>query len=111
MISPAQEPKAGMPPAISLRSGSSSSNAVASFHSVVDSPPGMTRPSTASISLRRRTGLRGRARLAERAHVLAHVALQGEYSDDRQELRFLPGPHRSLRARVSAARVGGFDCV
>src|SRR6185437_14574854 len=57
MISPAHEPNAGMPPAISLRIGSSRSNAVASFHRVVDSPPGMTSPSAASISVRRRTGV------------------------------------------------------
>ena len=50
MIIPAQEPNAGIPAAIRLRTGSINSNAVASFHIVVDSPPGMTRPSTASSS-------------------------------------------------------------
>ncbi len=85
MISPAHEPKAGMPSAMSLRTGSSRSNAVASFHSVVDSPPGMTRPSADSISAEAAHRPGGRAGLVERAHVLAHVALQGEYSNDRQD--------------------------
>src|SRR5262249_44062533 len=55
MIIPAQEPNAGIPPDSRLRSGSATSNAVLSFHMVVDSPPGITRPSTAASSSGRRT--------------------------------------------------------
>ena len=91
-----------MPPAMSLRIGSSRSNAVASFHSVVDSPPGMTRPSTDSISCRPADRPRGRAGLVERAHVLAHVALQGEYADG--------GQTATSRGRRSAARRAGCRC-
>ncbi len=91
MISPAHEPNAGRPSAMSLRIGSSRSNAVASFHSVVDSPPGMTRPSADSISLQAADRPGGRAGLVERAHVLAHVALQREHSNDRQDCSFPRG--------------------
>ena len=51
--------------------------------------------------------LRGRARLPERAHVLADVALEGEYSDDRQS-QIPPLARCSLKARVTAAGVSGF---
>src|SRR5205823_10693580 len=44
-----------MPSASRLRTGSNISNTVASFHIAVDSPPGMTRASTASRSDGRRT--------------------------------------------------------
>ena len=60
MIIPAQEPNTGMPALIRLRSGSTSSKIAASFQIVVDSPPGMIRPSTAASSAGRRTGT-GRA--------------------------------------------------
>src|SRR5579862_2147502 len=56
MIIPAHDPNAGSPSAISLRTGSSISKATESRHSVVDSPPGMIRPSTRSSSGGRRTG-------------------------------------------------------
>src|SRR6185437_12490171 len=55
MIIPAQEPNAGIPPDSRLRSGSATSKAVVSFHIVVDSPPGITSPSTADSSSGRRT--------------------------------------------------------
>ena len=42
----AEVARAGKPDAISFRSGSSTSNATDSRHSVVDSPPGITRPSS-----------------------------------------------------------------
>src|SRR5699024_6928860 len=44
-------------PAINARSGSRSPNARSSLSIVVDSPPGRTRPSTASSSARRRTAV------------------------------------------------------
>src|ERR1700689_2730045 len=44
MIIPAQDPNVGRPEAISLRSGSRTSKAAESRHSVVDSPPGGVRP-------------------------------------------------------------------
>src|ERR1035441_9605017 len=56
MIIPAQHPNAGSPAAVSLRSGSRTSKATDSRHSVVDSPPGITRPSTRLSSPARRTG-------------------------------------------------------
>ena len=56
MIIPAQEPKTGIPAAILARSGSVRSKISASFQIVVDSPPGMIRPSTAASSAGRRTG-------------------------------------------------------
>src|SRR5216683_2416034 len=66
MIMPAQEPNVGIPPLIRLRSGSIRSKMTASFHIVVDSPPGMIRPSTASSSSGLRTGT-GRAPTAASA--------------------------------------------
>src|SRR5581483_7548938 len=57
MIIPAHEPKAGMPSLRRLAMGSNRSNATASFHSVVDSPPGMISPSTRSSSAGRRTAI------------------------------------------------------
>src|SRR6266853_1555484 len=71
MIIPAHEPNAGIPPDSRLRSGSATSKAVASFHIVVDSPPGITSPSTAASSSGRRT------------QMLHDVPLQREYPDDR----------------------------
>src|ERR1700689_2890124 len=56
MIIPAQEPNAGRPAPISLRSGSRTSKATDRRHRVVDSPPGITRPSTLSSSSGQRTG-------------------------------------------------------
>src|ERR1039457_5411443 len=56
MIMPAHDPNAGIPALIRFRSGSIRSKITASFHIVVDSPPGMTSPSTASSSSGRRTG-------------------------------------------------------
>src|SRR5579859_3442978 len=56
MIIPAQDPNVGSPPAISFRSDSRMSTATDSRHKVVDTPPGMTRPSTRSSSAGRRTG-------------------------------------------------------
>src|SRR5262249_36492864 len=55
MIIPAQEPNTGSPAPTRLRSGSIRSEIAASFHIVVDSPPGMTSPSTSSSSSARRT--------------------------------------------------------
>src|SRR5580700_9149244 len=55
MIIPAHEPNAGIPPDSRFRSGSATSKAVASFHIVVYSPPGITSPSTAVSSSGRRT--------------------------------------------------------
>ena len=54
-IMPAQVPKAGSPPRSASRSGSNSPNARASLCIVVDSPPGITMPSTCSSSSGRRT--------------------------------------------------------
>ena len=66
-IIPAQDPYAGRPPAIALRSGSSSPNRSASLAIVVDSPPGSTSPSTASSSSGRRTGTASAPSRAARA--------------------------------------------
>src|SRR5260221_6339466 len=66
MIIPAQEPNAGMPAPRRLRSGSIRSKITASFHIVVDSPPGITSPSTPSSSPGLRTGT-GRAPAARSA--------------------------------------------
>src|SRR5258708_11169495 len=68
MIIPAQEPNAGMPELSRLRSGSIRSKITASFHIVVDSPPGITSPSTPSSSpgLRTGTGREPAARSAAR---------------------------------------------
>ena len=83
MIIPAQDPNAGRPEAMSLRSGSSMSKATESRHRVVDSPPGMTSPSIRWSSSGRRTGDGLAADRLERAQVLGHVALKGEHADDR----------------------------
>ena len=53
----------------------------ASLAIVVDSPPGMTRPSQASSSRGRRTASGLDAEVGEHPQVLADVALQGEDSD------------------------------
>src|SRR5262249_41849239 len=66
MIIPAQDPNAHIPEPIRLRSGSIRSKITASFHIVVDSPPGMTSPSTRSSSSARRT-VPGRAPAADSA--------------------------------------------
>lgn len=57
MISPAQVPYTGIPPPTRVRSGSSIPKSTASLDMVVDSPPGITSPSTASSSPGRRTVL------------------------------------------------------
>ena len=66
MIIPAHEPYTGIPAAIRSRSGPCSPNARTSLSIVVDSPPGITRPSTAATSSGRRTVV-ARAPLAARA--------------------------------------------
>ena len=53
----------------------------ASLAIVVDSPPGMTRPSHASSSAGRRTATGRAPRAASDAQVLAHVALEREDAD------------------------------
>ena len=110
MIIPAQVPNVGMPDAIRLRSGSNSSNVRASLAIVVDSPPGITRPSQASSSAGRRTGWARTPSSGEHAQVLADVALEGEDAD-RGHARMLVRGGRSpgigellqdrCRARVS----------
>src|SRR5215475_6894263 len=55
MIIPAQDPNTGRPAPTRLRSGSIRSKITASFHIVVDSPPGMTSASMSSSSSARRT--------------------------------------------------------
>src|SRR5450755_768356 len=57
MIIPAQEPNAGRPADSILRTGSSMSKETASRQRVVDSPPGITSPSTDSSSSGRRTAM------------------------------------------------------
>ena len=86
MIIPAQDPNAGIPPAIRLRSGSSMSKATASFHIVVDSPPGMISPSTAVEFLRAADRDGGRTGVFERAQMLGDIPLQGEHPDIRHRV-------------------------
>ncbi len=57
MIRPAQVPYTGMPAAMRARRGPAMPKRSASLEMVVDSPPGMTRPSTWASSSGRRTGL------------------------------------------------------
>ncbi len=83
MIIPAQQPNAGRPASTRLRTGSIRSNATASFQIVVDSPPGMTRPSTSSSCSGLRTGTAAGARGGQGAQVLGDVALQREHADER----------------------------
>src|SRR6266851_1675342 len=54
-IIPAHDPKTGIPAPIRSRSGRTRSKIAVSFQIVVDSPPGMMRPSTTSSSAGRRT--------------------------------------------------------
>ena len=81
---------------MSLLSGSISSNAVASFHSVVDSPPGIDQPVDGLDLGEAPHGLSVRAGLFERQDMLADVTLQSEYTNDRQA-GFPLGVHTARR--------------
>ena len=70
------------PRASRARSGSIRPKSTASLEMVVDSPPGMTRPSTSASSSGRRTGLASGVRRGQGDQVLPYVALEGQDAYD-----------------------------
>ena len=79
-MAPAQVPSTGSPRRATSRIASSRPVPSMSFRSVVDSPPGITRPSDSRTSSAVRTG-RAATPARARAAVRLEVALQGEDAD------------------------------